>query len=432
MPAIVIVGAQWGDEGKGKIVDLLAEHAGLVVRYGGGPNAGHTLVIGDERLVLRLVPSGVLHPHTTPLLGHGMVINLGSLLEELDALDKRGIDATRRLIIAEQAHVILPHHILLDGLRESAATGTKLGTTRRGVGPCYEDKTGRRGVRVGDLRHPEQLRMRVREALANATAMIESLGGTVPDAAAVLEELLVLAPRIVPMLGDVPARIEAALRKGERVMLEGAQGTMLDIDHGTYPYVTSSSATAGGACTGAGVGPTRIDRVLGITKAYTTRVGEGPFPTELHDADGERLRTIGHEYGSVTGRPRRTGWLDLPALRHARRVNGLDALTMTKLDVLRGFDTIPVCVAYETPDGRSDDAPPTSLAGVTPIYERRPGWSEDISGCRTLASLPRNVRAYLEFVEERTELSVDLVSVGPRREETIVVRDSWIRGERAG
>ena len=426
MPAIVIVGAQWGDEGKGKVVDLLAESASQVVRYAGGPNAGHTLVIGDERIVLRLVPSGVMHPHTGALLGHGMAVNLGSLLEELDALAKRGVDAASRLVLAEQAHVILPHHVLLDELREGAAAGTKIGTTRRGIGPCYEDKAARRGVRAGDLRHPELLRARVAEALTSASYAIVALGGTCPNAEEVTAALLQLCPRLLPMLGDVPARIEAALRKGERVMLEGAQGTMLDVDHGTYPFVTSSSAVAGGACTGAGIGPSRIDRVVGITKAYTTRVGGGPFPTELDDAAGEHLRRVGHEFGSVTGRPRRTGWLDLVQLRHARRVNGLDALAVTKLDVLRSLDELRICVAYDTPEGRRDDVPATALERATPVYESRPGFSEELSGCRSLESLPRAVREYLTFIEETVELPVELVSVGPRRNETIVVRDSWL------
>lgn len=421
MPATVIIGAQWGDEGKGKIVDRLAESADLVVRYAGGPNAGHTLVVAGRKVVLRLIPSGALHPHTLCLLGQGMVISPETLLEELDGLAEYGVALGHRMLLSRQAHLILPYHVLVDELREGSEAGTKIGTTKRGIGPCYEDKVGRRGVRVGDLEKPAVLRAKVSEALNNWRPTIQALGGTAPDLEAVCDRILRTADRIVPLLGDVSARLETELAAGKRAMLEGAQGTMLDIDNGTYPFVTSSSAVAGGACTGAGIGPTRIDRVLGITKAYTTRVGAGPFPTELDDDAGHHLRNVGHEFGSVTGRPRRTGWLDLAALRYARRVNGIDGLALTKLDVLSGLDVIKVCVGYRTPDGESLELSP-DLADATPVYTSLPGWKEPLRAARAIEELPTAVRRYLEFVETTAELGIDIVSVGPGRDETIELR----------
>ena len=429
MGAVAIIGAQWGDEGKGKVVDLLAESADVVVRYAGGPNAGHTLIVGSDKLVFRLVPSGVLHDHTQCLLGQGMVINPAVLIEEIDMLLARGLTVAGRLHLSEQAHLLLPYHVQVDSLREASQRGTKIGTTKRGIGPCYEDKVGRRGVRAIDLQRLDSLRGRVDEAIDAWAPTIRELGGTLPDAGAICAELSALAPRLLPLLTDVSEMLDGFITDGKRVMLEGAQGTMLDIDHGTYPFVTSSSAISGGACTGLGMGPSRLSRVLGITKAYTTRVGAGPFPTELDDDRGEHLRKVGGEFGSVTGRPRRTGWLDLAALRYARRVNGIDALALTKLDVLTGLETIDVCVGYQTPSGRRDTLPVGHLDEATPIYETCPGWTEDLTQCRSLSELPTAARDYLRFLEERSGMPIDIVSVGPRRDETIIVRETFARSK---
>lgn len=423
MSAVVIIGAQWGDEGKGKVVDLLAESADVVVRYAGGPNAGHTLVVGDDKVVFRLVPSGVLHGHTQCVLGQGMVLNLRVLLAEIDELERRGISIAGRLHVSDLVHLILPHHLEMDAARESSATGTKIGTTKRGIGPCYEDKVGRRGLRGCDLRDPALMAAKVEEAIAAWRPLAKELGGKLPEASAVCDELAQQAERLVPLLADTSLMLEKALDAGKRMMLEGAQGTMLDIDHGTYPFVTSSSAVAGGACTGAGIGPTRLDRVIGITKAYATRVGEGPFPTEQNNAVGKHLRDVGDEYGSVTKRPRRTGWLDLPALRYARRVNGLGALAVTKLDVLTGLDEIQVCVGYRVDGEKTDDLPLTRIDRAEPIYETIPGWTEDITGCRSMSEMPPNAASYVQLIEDQTNVPVHLVSTGPRREQTIVLRD---------
>jgi adenylosuccinate synthase len=425
MTAVVIVGAQWGDEGKGKVVDLLAERADVVVRYAGGPNAGHTLVVGEERMVLRLVPSGVLHPHVTCILGQGMVVSASVLLEEIDGLEARGVKVQGRLRLSELAHLILPYHLAVDALRESSQKGTKIGTTKRGIGPCYEDKAARRGLRTGDLRRIDRAKERVAEAIAAWSPVIRELGGEIPTVDQACADLEAHAARLLPLCADTSFAIEEAVAVGKRIMLEGAQGTMLDLDHGTYPYVTSSSAVAGGACTGAGVGPSRIDRVLGITKAYTTRVGEGPFPTELNNATGAHLRAAGGEFGSVTGRPRRTGWLDIPALRYARRVNGLDGLCITKLDVLSGLDELSICTAYDTPDGRTTELPLHDLAAAKPIYETLPGWKEDVRDARSLDDLPKTAARYLRFIEESAGAPLFLVSVGPRRGDTIVLRDAF-------
>jgi len=423
MPAIVIVGAQWGDEGKGKIVDIYTEHADMVVRFGGGPNAGHTLVVGDDKLVVRLVPSGILRKDTTCVLAQGMVIDPTSLVTELDELERRGIVTKGRLLVSDRAHVILPYHVLVDGLREKGKGA--IGTTKRGVGPCYEDKVARRGVQLGAFRDPAKLREHVARALEAWAPTVKHLGAELPSADDVLAAIEPTRARILPMLVDSQALVERAVREKKKVVLEGAQGTLLDVDHGTYPFVTSSSPTAGGACVGAGVGPTRIDEVVGLVKAYTTRVGGGPFPTELHDDVGERIRKIGAEFGSVTGRPRRTGWLDLPALRYAVRVNGLDALAITKLDVLTGLDEVKVCVAYDTPSGRTRDLPMDELEHAKPVYESLPGWKEELGSARAMTDLPRAARSYLDLVEKEAEVPFILVSTGPRREETIVLRDPF-------
>jgi len=423
MSAVVIVGAQWGDEGKGKVVDLVTEHADVVVRYAGGPNAGHTLVVGDEKVVVRLIPSGILQPHARCVMAQGMVIDAAVLVGEIDALEAKGIVTAGRLAVSELAHVILPYHILIDGLRENAAADKKIGTTKKGIGPAYEDKVARRGVRLGDLRDLDRTRALVEAALAAWAPTVKALGGELPSAETIVAELAPLAARLLPLAADTSKITDDAVRRGERVLLEGAQGTLLDVDHGTYPFVTSSSAVAGGACTGVGLGPSRIDRVVGITKAYATRVGAGPFPTELSDATGDRIRTQGGEFGSVTGRPRRTGWLDLPALRYAARVNGIDGWAITKLDVLTGLEEVRVCVAYETASGRTAELPLTELDHATPVYESFPGWTESLEDARTLDALPSSARALVARIEELTETPAYLVSVGARRDRTITLRD---------
>jgi len=439
MPAVVVVGAQWGDEGKGKIVDIFTEHADMVVRYGGGPNAGHTLVVGDSKLVVRLIPSGILREGTRCVLAQGMAIDPASLVGELDELAKRGlVRGVRRpgrgegadadadagsLVVSDRAHAILPYHVLVDTLREQ--TPGALGTTKRGVGPCYEDKAARRGVPLGALRDLARTEALIDRALAAWAPTIHALGGKPPSVREVMDKLRPLADRVVPMLAETSRLVERAVRDGKKVLFEGAQGTLLDVDHGTYPFVTSSHATAGGACTGSGVGPSRIDAVVGLVKAYCTRVGGGPFPTELTDEVGERLRKRGDEYGSVTGRPRRTGWLDLPALRYAVRVNGLDGLAITKLDVLTGLDSIRVCVAYDTPHGRTEDFPIDDVERATPVYETVPGWREDLGGARTMDALPAAARRYVERIERDAGCPVVLVSVGSRRDETIVLKDPF-------
>ncbi|WP_437975706.1 adenylosuccinate synthase [Sorangium sp. So ce295] len=426
MTAIVIVGAQWGDEGKGKVVDLYTESADLVVRYAGGPNAGHTLVVGGEKLIVRLIPSGILRSNARCVMAQGMVVDPGVLVSEIDAVEARGCSTQGRLFVSDRAHLILPFHPLVDSLREAAAAdGVRLGTTKRGIGPCYEDKASRRGARLGDLRDMKRLAQLVSRSLEAWTPTLRALGGEPPSLDAILEELTPLAKRITPLLADTSQLIDGALRRGERVLLEGAQGTLLDIDHGTFPFVTSSSAIAGGACVGAGVGPTRIRRVLGLAKAYCTRVGEGPFPTELNGPLGERLRSVGGEYGSVTGRPRRTGWLDLPALRYAARVNGLDGIALTKLDVLTGMPELKVCVAYDTPSGRTREFPIDDIATAKPVLETVAEWSEPIDAARSMTELPAAARHYVEMVEKETGVPVDVVSVGADREATIVRRNAF-------
>jgi adenylosuccinate synthase len=431
MSAVVIVGAQWGDEGKGKIVDIYTEFADMVVRYAGGPNAGHTLVVGDDKIVVRLLPSGILRRSTRCVLGQGMVVDLGVLIDEIDGLIRRGhTDVEQRLVLSDRAHLILPYHILVDGLREASADERAIGTTKKGIGPAYEDKARRTGVRLGDMRDLDRMRLRVEAALDAWAPTVRALGGDLPKLDDIMDAVSQAAKRVLPLLGDTSLLVDGAIRRREKVMLEGAQGTLLDLDHGTYPYVTSSSAVAGGAAIGAGIGPNRINTVLGITKAYTTRVGAGPFPTELDDADGRHLREVGVEFGSVTGRPRRTGWLDLPALRFAARVNGLDALALTKLDVLTGMSRIKVCVAYDTPAGRVTELPIDDLhevgKSIKPVYEELEGWTERIEGARVLDDLPRNARAYVRFIEEQSQVPLYLVSVGPRRGETIVLHNPFV------
>ncbi|MCH2109496.1 MAG: adenylosuccinate synthase, partial [Polyangiaceae bacterium] len=428
MSAVVIVGAQWGDEGKGKIVDIYTEHAEVVVRYAGGPNAGHTLVVGDEKLIVRLLPSGILRPSTQCIMGQGMVVDPTVLVGEIDELKRRGHDKVEeRLLLSDRAHLILPYHIEIDTLREGAASKENaIGTTKKGIGPCYEDKVRRTGVRTGELKDLKKLEQRIHAAIEAWKPVIESLGGKLPVAADIVEGLKPLAERLVPLLGNASLATDDAIRAKKSMMLEGAQGTLLDIDHGTYPFVTSSSAVAGGAAIGAGIGPNRIDSVIGITKAYTTRVGGGPFPTELDNADGQHLRDVGDEYGSVTRRPRRCGWLDLPGLKYAARVNGIDGLALTKLDVFTGLKKISICVAYDTPEGRIDDLPIDLLdepEKAVPVYEEFEGWTEELDQARSLDELPEAALKFIRYVEERSGVPLYLVSVGPSRAATIVLKN---------
>jgi adenylosuccinate synthase len=425
VPAIVLLGAQWGDEGKGKATDLLGERVDYVVRYQGGNNAGHTVVIGDKKFALHLLPSGILTPAVIPVIGNGVVIDPQVLLGEMKGLQERGVD-TSKLLISANAHLITSYHVTLDKVTERFLGKAKIGTTGRGIGPAYGDKIARIGIRVQDLFDESILRQKVEGALANKNqVLVKVFNRRTLDVDAVTEDLLAFAEPLAPYVADTSLVLNRALDEGKVVLLEGGQGTLLDVDHGTYPFVTSSNPTAGGACTGSGIGPTRITRVIGILKAYTTRVGSGPFPTELFDADGERLRSIGGEVGVTTGRPRRCGWFDAPIARYAVRVNGLTDIFLTKLDVLTGFDRIPVCVAYDVDGTRVDEIPTTQtdFHHATPIYEYLPGWTEDISGAKSLADLPANARSYVEYLQEISGAPISAVGVGQDRNATISVRD---------
>ena len=425
MPAIVLLGAQWGDEGKGKATDLLGGRVDYVVRYQGGNNAGHTVVIGDDKYALHLLPSGILSPGVIPVIGNGVVVDPAVLLHEMAGLEARGVD-TSRLLISASAHLITPYHVTLDKVAERFLGKAKIGTTGRGIGPTYMDKVGRLGIRVQDLFDPSILRQKVEGALANKNqVLIKVFNRRELEVDAITEELLQYAEPLRPHVADTALVLNVALDAGQTVLLEGGQGTLLDVDHGTYPFVTSSNPTAGGACTGSGIGPTRITRVIGILKAYTTRVGSGPFPTELHDEWGERLRSVGGEVGVTTGRPRRCGWFDAPIARYATRVNGLTDIFLTKLDVLTGIERIPVCVAYEIEGQRIDELPmtQTDFHHAKPIYEELPGWTEDISGARSIEDLPANAQAYVRYLEELSGAPISAIGVGQDRDATIVVRD---------
>ncbi len=424
MSALVVVGAQWGDEGKGKVVDLYAPYSDLVVRYAGGANAGHTLVVGGEKQILHLIPSGILHEQTRCVVGQGTVIDPAVFLKEIEALNERGVATQGRLLVSQRAHVVLPHHKLIDELREKKSNGA-IGTTKRGIGPCYEDKVARRGVRMGDLLDAERLRGKLDANLECWRPVAEDLGGTLPRADEIAKQYTELGEALGTYIGDAAAIIRASIQADEKILLEGAQGTMLDIDNGTYPFVTSSNAVAGGACAGAGIGPTHIRRAVGIAKAYTTRVGGGPFPTELENEIGRQLRDAGAEYGSTTGRPRRCGWLDLVALRHAVVVNGLDELAITKLDVLAALPELEVCVAYELDGERLTYPPYERLEAVLPIYETLEGWNEDLSSCRSRSDLPAAAQQYLARIEQEVGCPVGVVSVGPDREDTADLRDPF-------
>ena len=418
---IVVVGAQWGDEGKGKVVDALAERAQLVVRYQGGANAGHTVDAPGGEFVLHQIPAGILHPGTGCVIGNGVVLDAETLFHEVDALVARGVTVEGRLTVSDRAHLVLPYHKLLDA---ESARSKKIGTTARGIGPAYEDKYGRRGVRVGDLRHPEIVAKLVRAGCERANAMLALAGSPQRCAPEDVERpLRELAPRLLPLVGDAGKRVWEVLRAGGNVLLEGAQGALLDVDHGTYPFVTSSHTTAGGAAVGAGIGPTAIDAVLGIVKAYTTRVGNGPLPTEGTPAEGERLRTLGGEFGATTGRPRRCGWFDAVVVRYAARVNGLSGLAVTKLDVLDSFETVPLCTHYRLEGERLDDLPDNvaALECVEPVYEQMPGWRKGTGGARRLEDLPAAARRYLDRIEELAGTPVRYVGVGTKREQLIQV-----------
>jgi len=425
MPAVVLLGAQWGDEGKGKATDLLGDRVDYVVRYQGGNNAGHTVVIGDQKYALHLLPSGILSPNVIPVIGNGVVIDPAVLLDEIKGLNERGIN-TSKLKISTNAHLITPYHRTIDKVSERFLGKSKIGTTGRGIGPAYVDKINRIGIRVQDLFDQSILKQKIEAALHDKNQILVKVfnrkGITVDE---VIDEYLGYSDTLKPYVTDTSLLLDQALQQGKVVLLEGSQGTLLDVDHGTYPFVTSSNPTAGGASTGSGIGPTKITRVIGILKAYTTRVGSGPFPTELFDEDGEALRKIGGEVGVTTGRNRRCGWFDAPIARYAVRVNGLTDFFLTKLDVLTGWEKIPICVAYEI-DGKRVEQIPASQSDfhhAKPIYEYLPGWKENISKAKSVADLPKNAQEYVKFLEKISGAPMSAIGVGPGRDETIVVRD---------
>ncbi len=424
MSNIVIIGAQWGDEGKGKIVDLLSSDLDVIVRFQGGNNAGHTIKVGDEQTILHLIPSGILHEDKLCCIGNGVVCDPFVLLEEIDKLIAKGVDVSpKRLKISKKAHLILPYHKAIDIARENhKAQGKKIGTTGRGIGPCYEDKMSRIGVRASDLGNETLLRTKIVAALEEKNVLLSKLyNAQTLNVDDVFAKVMSIAPRILPYLADISTEIDQAWAKGQSILFEGAQGTHLDIDHGTYPFVTSSNTVAANAAVGSGASSRALDNIVGIVKAYTTRVGAGPFPTELHDQVGEDLRANGHEFGATTGRPRRCGWLDMVILRESVRLNGLTGIALTKLDVLKGFDTLKICTAYMH-DGKEIYFPPqeeNALDNIEPIYEELPGFAEDISQCTTWESLPDTVKKYIKRIEELCHVPIAYISVGPDRNQTI-------------
>ncbi len=425
MENMVVVGTQWGDEGKGKVVDLLTAGADMVVRYQGGNNAGHTLVVGGKKYIFHLIPSGILYQDKICLIGNGLVVDPEVLLEEIKRLEDAGVSVgPERLVLSEKAHLIMPYHKAIDVAREAAKGKVKIGTTGRGIGPCYEDKAARIGIRAIDLTEPDELERKIRSNLAEKNFYLEKLLGAEPlEPQPIVDKYLEMASKLVPYIGDVSFMLYEAATKGKVILFEGAQGTHLDVDHGTYPFVTSSNPVAGTVCAGAGIGPNILRHILGVVKAYTTRVGAGPFVTELQDKIGDYIQEKGAEFGSTTGRRRRCGWLDLVVIMDSVRVNGLTGLAITKLDVLTGLEKLKICVEYEL-DGKKLRARPASLnalARCMPIYKEMPGWSEDISGARELSDLPPEARAYLKEIEEITSVPISLVSVGPAREQTIIV-----------
>jgi adenylosuccinate synthase len=422
MPAIVLIGAQWGDEGKGKATDALGSRADYVVKFNGGNNAGHTVVVEGEKYALHLLPSGILSPGCTPVIGNGVVIDLSVLFSEIEGLTARGIDCST-LLVSANAHLIPSYNRTLDKVTERFLGKRKIGTTGRGIGPTYADKMNRIGIRVQDLFDEHILQQKVEAALDHKNQLLVKIYNrrAIP-AEQVVEELLSYADRLRPHVADTALVLGRALDAGKLVLFEGGQATQLDVDHGNYPFVTSSNATAGGACTGSGVPPTRIDRVIAVAKAYATRVGEGPFPTELFDADGERLRTVGHEFGTTTGRPRRCGWYDAPIARYAARINGVTDFVLTKLDTLTGFERLPVCIGYDVAGTRFDELPltQTDFHHATPVYEYFDGWTEDLSAARSFDDLPKNAQRYVLALEETSGARISAVGVGPGRDATIV------------
>ncbi len=422
----VVLGAQWGDEGKGKIVDVLSERFSAVARYAGGHNAGHTVIIGGQKFVLQLIPCGVLRPGCKGIIGNGVVLDPLAFLKEVARLRELGVAVDQQLFVSNRTQVILPYHRMIELAAESAPGRQKIGTTSRGIGPAYEDKMARSGLRVVDLLHPSLLKTHIEAACAEKNAIAHALFGTDPlDPAKMYDEYAAAAEKVRPFVADTGRMLNNILAQGGSIMFEGAQGTMLDIDHGTYPFVTSSSATAGGAATGTGVGPTAIGTVISVTKAYVTRVGEGPFPTEIHDASGEELRARGNEYGAVTGRPRRCGWLDIPLLRYSNQVNGAEWLVITKLDVLDTLAEIPVCVGYEI-DGKVTDEIPADVQGlgqIKPVYTKLKGWRQPTDGILEFDKLPQAAREYLRFQERESGARIGMVSTGPDRNQTMVLPD---------
>ncbi|MBI3933153.1 MAG: adenylosuccinate synthase [Acidobacteria bacterium] len=423
MSNLIVVGAQWGDEGKGKIVDFLAARFDIVARYNGGNNAGHTIEIGPQQFVLQLVPSGILRPDKKAVIGNGVVVDPAALLKEIEGLEQRGISVSGRLFLSNRAHLIFPYHRFLETELENSPWRVKIGTTARGIGPAYEDKIGRRGIRAGDIVDEAQFRCLVETAVQEKQTALQAWGSKLTlSAAEHAEQYLQLCSRLRPMIADTVCLLRREMDAGRSVLFEGAQGTMLDVDHGTYPYVTSSSATAGGACTGLGVSPTRISGVVGVSKAYTTRVGSGPFPTEDKGAAGDRIRERGREFGSVTGRSRRCGWLDLPVLRYSAALNGLDSLIITKLDVLDELDEISVCTAYDYDGALCAEmpAPAGAWERLRPVYQTLPGWKQPTCGITRYEALPQAARDYLEFIGSQLGLEIPIISTGPEREQSIV------------
>lgn len=426
---VVVLGTQWGDEGKGKVVDLLTERAQYVVRYQGGHNAGHTLVINGEKTVLHLIPSGILRDNVTSIIGNGVVLAPDALMKEMGELEARGIPVRERLLLSEACPLILPYHVALDNAREKARGAKAIGTTGRGIGPAYEDKVARRGLRVGDLFNKETFAVKLKEIIDyHNFQLVNYYKVEAVDYQATLDYVLSIADILTAMVVDVSELLDGARKRGDLIMFEGAQGTLLDIDHGTYPYVTSSNTTAGGVATGSGIGPRYVDYVLGIVKAYSTRVGAGPFPTELFDETGEYLCKQGNEFGATTGRRRRTGWLDAVAVRRAVQINSLSGFCLTKLDVLDGLKEVKICVGYRMPDGREMDTTPLAAEGwegIEPIYESMPGWSDTTFGVKEHSKLPQAALDYIKRIEELTGVPVDIISTGPDRSETMILRDPF-------
>ena len=428
MPGIVLIGAQWGDEGKGKATDLIGDKVDYVARFNGGNNAGHTVVVGDQTYALHLLPSGIIHPNVTPVVGNGVVVDPEALFSEIDGLESRGVDCSR-LLVSESAHIITPYHRTLDKVTERFLGKHKIGTTGRGIGPAYADKVNRVGIRVHDLFNPQHLHDKVEASLHQKNQMLVKLyNRRAIDVDAIVDELLAVAGRLKPYVANTSLVLNSALDEGKIVLFEGGQATMLDVDHGTYPFVTSSNCTAGGACTGTGVGPTKISRVIGVSKAYITRVGEGPFPTELNDASGEWLRAQGHEFGVTTGRPRRCGWFDALVNRYAAQINGLTDIVLTKLDVLTGLESIPICTAYDVTlaDGshatvRDMPTDQAEFASAVPIYEEMPGWSEDISQVRSFEEFPQKTKDYVKRLEDLSTCRISAIGTGPGRDQIVSV-----------